>query len=36
MTLRYAHLSPAHRKEAVAVLDCYADTGPIASDKQVS
>jgi integrase len=26
MTLRYAHLSPAHRKEAVEVLDHYVDT----------
>ena len=26
MTLRYAHLSPAHRRDAVAVLDGYVDT----------
>jgi integrase len=26
MTLRYAHLSPAHRSEAVQVLDGYVDT----------
>jgi hypothetical protein len=26
MTLRYAHLSPAHRKEAVERLDRYVDT----------
>ncbi len=26
MTLRYSHLSPAHRRDAVAVLDSYSDS----------
>ncbi len=26
MILRYAHLSPAHRRDAVEVLDRYVDT----------